>query len=122
MIKRKVENDTLQITDETGKTILMVSERLQGGSIMEMICEGEIKNEAAKELEDEMMASLSVCSELHIQLKEVSYIGSGVTKTLLAVQRAAEEHGKKGISLTEVSEPVREMLEKAGLEEMIEIN
>ena len=117
---RRMNNGVLEICDENNVPILAISEELTDGT-MKIKLSGEIKNEVAHEFEDEIMAALSVCKRLELDLAEVSYIASMALKSLLSVQQMIDEIDNSCMVLTNVSREVMDIFKESGFSEILEI-
>ena len=69
MKTRRMNNNVLEICDESNNVILSIAEEVKEDNTMFISLRGEIVNEVAHEFEDEVMAALSVCKKLKIILQ-----------------------------------------------------
>lgn len=120
-MKRRINNNVLEIYDESDTPIFTLEEKLDSDGVMNIILSGEIRNEVAHEFEDEVMAALLVCSEIRLNFEKVSYIASIVLKSLLSIQRLTDEIDKSKVILAHVSEEVMTIFRETGFVDILEI-
>ena len=119
MNTRRVNGDTLAITNED-KVIISFSEKFVDNE-MHIVVSGEIKNEVAHEFEDELMAALSVCNIIKLDLSKVTYIASIAMSALLSVQQIIDENDEASLVIINLSAEVREVFETAGFLDIFRI-
>ena len=117
---RRMNNNVLEICDEDSKAILSIAEELVEGKL-KITLSGEIKNEVAHEFEDEVMAALSVCRNLIIDFKGVTYIASFALKSLLSIQQMIDEIENSSMVLIHVSKEVMSIFKESGFLEILMI-
>ena len=112
MNTRRMNGDTLEILD--GETLIIsLSEKLIDNAMHIVVC-GEIKNEVAHEFEDELMAALSVCNVIKLDLSKVTYIASIAMRALLSVQQIIDENEGSSLVIIGMSSQVKEIFDTAG--------
>ncbi len=121
MKTRRMNNNVLEICDENGIAILSIEEKLSDESSMIIKISGEIGNEVAHEFEDEVMAALSVCKNLVLDLEKVSYIASMALRSLLSVQQMIDEIENSSMVLSRVSPEVLNIFKESGFSDILAI-
>lgn len=117
MITREMVDGVLEILLD-GTRVLCIREQMKG-DIFYMEAEGEIRNEVAHEFEDELMAAVSVCRKIRLDLSKITYLASGALRSLLSVQQIIDEQEGAEMILVHVSEPVMEALKESGFDEIL---
>ena len=118
---RRVNNNVLEICDENNEKILSIAEEMNNQGKMIITLDGEVRNEVAHEFEDEIMAALSVCKNIELNMKNVSYIASMALKCLLSIQQMIDEMNGSSMVLNNVSAEVMRILKESGFSEILEI-
>ena len=117
---RRMNNQVLEVCDDTGAVILSMAEELRDG-VLCMALAGQLKNEAAHEFEDELMAALSVCGRLSLDFQDVTYIASMALRSLLSVQQMIDEMDGANMVLQRIQPAVMEVFQTSGLSEILQI-
>ena len=117
MITREMVDGVLEILLD-GTRVLCIREQMRD-DIFYMEAEGEIRNEVAHEFEDELMAAVSVCRKIRLDLSKITYLASGALRSLLSVQQIIDEQEGAEMILVHVSEPVMEALKESGFDEIL---
>ena len=117
MITREMVDGVLEILLD-GIRVLCIREQMKD-DIFHMEAEGEIRNEVAHEFEDELMAAVSVCRKIRLDLSKITYLASGALRSLLSVQQIIDEQEGAEMILVHVSEPVMEALKESGFDEIL---
>lgn len=117
MITREMVDGVLEILLD-GTRVLCIREQMKD-DIFYMEAEGEIRNEVAHEFEDELMAAVSVCRKIRLDLSKITYLASGALRSLLSVQQIIDEQEGAEMILVHVSEPVMEALKESGFNEIL---
>ena len=117
MITREMVDGVLEILQD-GTRMLSIREQMKD-DIFYIEAEGEIRNEAAHEFEDELMAVVSVCRKIRLDLSKITYLASGALRSLLSVQQIIDEQEDSELVLVHVSEPVMEALKESGFDEIL---
>ena len=117
MITREMVDGVLEILLD-GTRVLCIREQMKD-DIFYMEAEGEIRNEVAHEFEDELMAAVSVCRKIRLDLSKITYLASGALRSLLSVQQIIDEQEGSEMILVHVSEPVMEALKESGFDEIL---
>lgn len=120
MVKRKINNNVLEIYDETGRVLFSSSEEWIDGTFY-FTLKGKMRNDAAYDFEDELMAALSVCSRIVLNFKEVTYIASTAMRSLLSVQQIMDERENSRLLIKGVSDEVMKIFDTYGFTSMLEI-
>ena len=111
-----VNSDHIIIMDENNVRILSIKERMEN-RVAVFSLQGELLNEIAYELEDEISAMLTVCTDVRIDLSGLDFIASKGIQVLLQAQKEIER--KKGtLTLSGASEEVLEIFETNGFSEL----
>ena len=117
MITREMVDGVLEILLD-GTRVLCIREQMKD-DIFYMEAEGEIRNEVAHEFEDELMAAVSVCRKIRLDLSKITYLASGALRSLLSVQQIIDEQEGAEMIWVQVSEPVMEALKESGFDEIL---
>ena len=117
MITREMVDGVLEILLD-GTRVLCIREQMKD-DIFYMEAEGEIRDEVAHEFEDELMAAVSVCRKIRLDLSKITYLASGALRSLLSVQQIIDEQEGAEMILVHVSEPVMEALKESGFDEIL---
>ena len=117
MITREMVDGVLEILLD-GTRVLCIREQMKD-DIFYMEAEGEIRNEVAHEFEDELMAAVSVCRKIRLDLSKITYLASGALRSLLSVQQIIDEQEGAEMILVHVSEQVMEALKESGFDEIL---
>ena len=117
---RRMNNNILEICDENKTVILSIEEYFNGQELVIELA-GEIKNEVAHEFEDELMAALSVCPKLVLNIEKVTYIASIALKSLLSVQQMIDEIEDSSMILSHVSSEVMGIFNETGFSDILQI-
>ena len=117
MITREMVDGVLEILLD-GTRVLCIREQMKD-DIFYMEAEGEIRNEVSHEFEDELMAAVSVCRKIRLDLSKITYLASGALRSLLSVQQIIDEQEGSEMILVHVSEPVMEALKESGFDEIL---
>lgn len=117
---RRMNNQVLEVCDSGGGVILSMAEELRDG-VLCMELAGQLKNEAAHDFEDELMAALSVCGKLSLDFGQVTYIASMALASLLSIQQMIDEMDGAGMVLRNVRPEVMEVFQSSGFSEILQI-
>lgn len=117
---RKVVGDAIIISDESGREVLKINEKPSEHS-MEYTVEGELNNDIAYELEDELIAGISVRKKLDIDMRELTYIASSGIRSLLKVQHMIDERTGYEMILRGVNPLVKDIMKKNGFFDLFKI-
>ena len=120
MIERRMNDNKLEIVDDHGKPIFSIEEKHEDG-VLSIFVSGQIKNEVAHEFEDEVMAALSVCNTIVIDMKDTTYIASMALRSLLSAQQLIDEIDGASMTLVHVSKEVMKTLNESGFAEILAI-
>lgn len=117
---RRINNNVLEIIGDDDRIMLSIAESIENGT-MDMELSGELRSDAAHDFEDEVMAALSVCSEIRISFEKVSYVAGKALQCLLAVQHMADEMDNVRIVIVKPSKTVMERFGDLGFDEILDI-
>lgn len=118
---RRMNNGVLEMCNESNQIILSIAEKILPSSTMQITLVGEITNDVAHEFEDEVMATLSVCRVINLDLSGVSYMASMALKTLLSIQQMVEEMDDADMVITRVSTELMTIFKETGFTEILKI-
>lgn len=110
---RRMNGNILEIYDKNN-TVLMTLEESMNGNAFNIKVSGEIRNEVAAEFEDEIMAALSVCKKIEIDMSKTTYIASLTLKSLLSVQQIIDTMDNASLVFYNLSSQVREIFKQSG--------
>ena len=117
---RTIEGDSIVIADENGKVLLIIEEAMADG-FMSFTLRGELLNEIAYELEDEVMAGLSVIKQVKINMSELSYIGSVGLRSLLKIQNIIDETDNAELVLENLDDNIKQVFISNGFLDLFSI-
>jgi anti-anti-sigma factor len=109
MKKRRIQDNTLIISDDSGTEFLSINEERDEDQLIISVS-GSIKNEAAFDFEDELIGALSVFRSIVVDFSGVSYIGGAALNSLMAAKRITDENGGEMI-LRKVSPEIMQVIE-----------
>lgn len=107
----------LEIVDNND-VILSLEEKFSDGEF-EISVKGKLVNEVAYEFEDEIMAALSVCTNLVVDLSSVEYIASSAMATLLSVQQEIDKLENASLKISNPSNVVKEIFDESGFRDIL---
>ena len=113
MGKRRINNDTLEFLDGEDQVVLSVYEFLREKTMVIELT-GQIRNEIAHDLEDEISAASFACGSVEIDMGGLTYIASMGLKALIDIKREADWAEGTEIVLTNVPEHLSAKLREAG--------
>lgn len=118
MIKRVINDSVLEIY-ENDDLVMSLSETIKDGE-MSVRISGAIKSTVAHELEDELMAAVSFCSAINVDMSQVSFISGNALRSLLTVQRVADDSGT-ALVIEYPSEAVQAVFDESGFSDLLEL-
>lgn len=110
---RRMNGDVLEIYDNK-ENVLMTLEESVKGNVFDIKVNGEIRNEVAHEFEDEIMAALSVCKNIEIDMSKTTYIASLTLKSLLSIQQIIDTMDDTSLVFYNLSSQIKEIFEESG--------
>lgn len=110
---RRMNGNVLEIFDNNENVIMTLEERVNDNIFDIKVC-GEIRNEVAHELEDEIMAALSVCKIIELDMSKTTYIASLTLKSLLSIQQIIDTMDDARLVFYNLSSQVKDVFEDAG--------
>ena len=111
---RKISEDTITYTrDNDGSQIAQVQEELAPDACLVRMA-GDIGNEIADEVSDELAALLSVGRAPRVDMEGVTYLSSTMIDRLIALQRRMETRMQATLPIRNVPKPLFEALERDG--------
>lgn len=116
---RKVDGTDIIISDNT-RNILRINESADETSMIYRVS-GEMINEIAYELEDELIAGMSVRNVLILDLAELTYIASAGFRSLLKVQHIIDERDRGELILRNLNPAVKDMFIQNGFLELFDV-
>lgn len=119
MSQRRMNEGVLEIIDEDNQIIMSLTEQM-ADDVMNISVSGTIKNDVAHEFEDELMAALSVCPHLRIDLQKTDYIASRALRSLLSVQQMMDTMEDADMIL-KISPAVKSTFEESGFLDILNI-
>lgn len=120
MNKRRMNGKILEVCGGDGGLLFSLGEELRDGAL-HMALRGQLKNEAAHEFEDELMAALSVCRQIVLHLEGVSYMAGMALRSLLYVQQMVDEMEDASLVVADASPQVLEAFREMGFLEIIRV-
>ena len=120
MKNRRINNNELEIIGDNNEVILVIAETIENGT-MNMTLRGELRNETAHEFEDELMAALTVCNTIRLDLSDVTYVASMALSCLLAVQQIIDDNDNSRLVIVAASKPAADMFDQLNFNEILEI-
>lgn len=116
---RRMNGDKLEICVNE-EVVLSFTEKVEDG-VMYMKVSGDIRNEAAHDFEDEIMAAFSFCRTVRIDMSEVTYIASFALKALLSIQQIIDENSEASLVIEKLSPAAKEMFAESGFIDILNI-
>lgn len=110
---RKMNGDILEIYDKKENLMMSLEESLKN-NVFNIKVKGEVTNEVAHDFEDEIMAALSVCKNIEVDMSETTYIASLTLKSLLSVQQIIDTIDDASLVFYNLSAQVKEIFEESG--------
>lgn len=120
MAERRMKDKTMEIYDDHGEFEFSIEESVEDGSML-ILLDGKIKNEVAYDFEDEVIAALSVCPKVILDMNKLTYIASISLQSLLNVQRLIDNMDGASMKLVHVSKEVMKILDESGFSDILEI-
>lgn len=118
-IQRITEDDTLILVNEAGEEIVRIRESVEEGSAL-IQPTGQLSSEVAHDVEDEFVAMALTCSNVVIDMEQVSYISNAVIRTILDLQHMID--ARQGmLILRNLSAEVYQTFEDMGIEDVFMI-
>ena len=118
MNQRRMNNGVLEILDKDDQVIMAIREVAENGG-MTIAVAGKIRNDVAHDFEDELMAVVSVCPRLLIDMSKTEYIAGMALRSLLFVQQNIDN--MNGEMRCKISSQIKPDFEEAGLMEILNI-
>lgn len=119
MVTRTVNNGNLQLSKD-GEVILSIFEELKNDAIYIKV-DGIVSADVAHEFEDELMATVTFCKKITIDLKNVTYISSAGMKVLLSLQKIIDNENGGYLKLLNLSAEVFKAFEEIGFDDLFNI-
>ena len=119
MNQRRMNNGALEILDGNQQVIMAIRE-IADGRGMTITVSGKIKNDIAHDFEDELMAALSVCPKLRIDMSKTDYIASLALRGLLSVQQMIDNMDGAEMQIR-ISPAIRPVFEESGFFDILNI-
>ena len=119
MKQRRMNNGALEILDGDERVIMTIRETVEDQE-MKIAVSGTIKNEVAHDFEDELMAAVSVCPKLAIDMSQTDYIASMALRSLLSVQQMMDNLDGAEMRIR-ISPAIRPIFEESGFFDILNI-
>lgn len=135
MYKREITNNFIDIKDEKGNVLFTMKEELSGETLIIGIA-GSLGADTVYELEDEVLAALSVCNNsvcsnpicnrisfknLVFDLSRINYISSSTLRSFLKIQGVIDKYDNMHMRVINPSESVMSRLEETGYIDILDI-
>lgn len=117
---RNIVEDTIVIVDENGKEIVCIRESADDESMC-FALKGELLNEVAYELEDELVAGLSVRNHIVIDMAQLTYIASVGLRSLIKIQNMIDTKGSGEMTLCNLGDGIKQIFIQNGFLELFTI-
>ncbi len=118
MINRQLKNNVIEIYEDDA-LVLMISETISGCTMLMRVF-GKLKSTVAFELEDELMAALTVCDVIRVDMANVKYISGNALQSLLSVQRVIDEMNLT-LTILSPSDEVQTVFDDCGFSGLLEV-
>lgn len=115
---RVVQGNDILIKDEAREIIRIHEDADESSMIFSL--HGELLNEVAYELEDEMIAGLSVRNSLKVDMNELTYIGSFGLRSLLKVQHIIDDREKGELIFLNANSQIKDIFIQNGFLELFD--
>ncbi len=120
MKKRQVNDNVLELCEESGTPVLSIAEEFAENT-MKIKFSGKIVTETAHDFEDELMAVLSFCHHIELDMSELTYLSGMALQSLLSVQQMIDETDGAWLKITAISPEALSVMKEIGFDEIIEI-
>ncbi len=120
MAERKMNDKAMEIYDDHGQFMFSIEESVDSDAMV-ILLNGKIKNEVAHDFEDEVIAALSVCRKIILDMRKLTYIASVALKSLLSAQQLIDTMDGASMTLVHVSKEVMKILDDSGFSDLLAI-
>lgn len=117
MLKRKVEGDAIIIYDGTTKILTLDAKETDDGVLIKL--QGELRSETEHEVQDTLIALITVGSKVVVDFAEVTYLSLAVVNALLLAQQKTESMRKGHLLLRNLNNEVYDVLASTGASEQL---
>ena len=119
MLIKKIEGDSIVFYD--GDTAVLTVCEKEDDNLITLEMKGELRSDAAHEVQDELVALATVGINIIVDLSSVTYIAPTAQHIFLRTQQKIDSIGKGSLLLTGPAENVYREFEKSGLSELLMI-
>ena len=115
-----MNDKAMEIYDDHGQFMFSIEESVDSDAMV-ILLNGKIKNEVAHDFEDEVIAALSVCRKIILDMSKLTYIASVALKSLLSAQQLIDTMDGASMTLVHVSKEVMKILDDSGFSDLLAI-
>jgi len=113
-MKRFVSPNELRILDDQERMICGMTEKCDGGEMCTVALKGALTHECAYDLEDELLALISVGKGITFDMAETESISGTFAKLLVSVQARLDETSFEAKPIQNMPKEICESLRKIG--------
>ena len=119
MYQRRMNDGVLEIVDSADQVVMAIKETVED-QVMTIAVSGTVKNDVAHDFEDELMAAVTVCSRLVIDMSETEYVASLALRNLLSVQQMMDNMDDAEMKIR-ISKEIKPIFEESGFIDILSI-
>lgn len=118
-MERTVQNNNILLTEQD-QVVLSISEMEKGDSV-EITLEGNLRNDTAHCLEDELKVWVLFGKSLIVNMEKVKYLSHNCSQVFLSIQRTVDNNQKGLLRLTKVPTDIMQEMREIGLAELLNV-
>lgn len=119
MLNRKIEGDSIVIYDGQTSILTIFEQEMDSGVVVKLV--GELRSETVHDIQDELVALITVGANITVDFTEVTYIASTAQHLFLRVQQKIDDIGRGVLTLQNLPAPIYQEFEKTGTSELLMI-
>lgn len=119
MLTRKIEGDSIIFYD--GITEVLSVKETEHDDMITVEMKGELRGDTAHEIQDELIALVTVGLNIAVDVSGVTYVAPTVQHVFLRAQQKIDAIGKGSLVLTGLSDQIYHEFEKTGISELLMI-
>lgn len=117
MLKRKIEGDAVVLYDGAQKVLTLDARETDEGILMEL--HGELRSETEHEVQDALVALITVDCRVIVDFKQVTYLSQAVVNAMLLAQQKTETMKKGHLLLRNLNDEIYDVLASTGAAEQL---
>lgn len=118
-MERIIQNNKILLIEQD-QTILSISE-LDKGESVEVVLEGNLRNDTAHCLEDELKVWVLFGKMLIVNMEKVRYLSQNCSQVFLSIQRTVDNSQKGMLRLIKVPTEIMQEMREIGLAELLHV-